>query len=65
MTTWLLPTLMGQQVSEERVSEAKRQMEHALDTINNVWLKDKPFIVGDEITIADLVAATEVEQLGE
>lgn len=65
MTTWLLPTLMGQQVSEERVSEAKRQMENALDTINNVWLKDKPFIVGDEITIADLVAATEVEQLGE
>lgn len=64
MTTWLLPTLMGQSVSKERVSEAKKQMENALDAITNVWLKDKPFIVGNEITVADLVAATEVEQLG-
>lgn len=55
---------MGQSVSQEKVSEAKRQMESALDTIVNVWLKDKPFIVGNEITVADLVAATEVEQLG-
>lgn len=55
---------MGQSVSQERVSEAKKQMENALDAITNVWLKDKPFIVGNEITVADLVAATEVEQLG-
>lgn len=55
---------MGQTVSEARVSEAKNQMEKALDTITNVWLKDKPFIVGNEITVADLVAATEIEQLG-
>lgn len=55
---------MGQSVSQERVSEAKKQMESALDTITNVWLKDNTFIVGNEITVADLVAATEIEQLG-
>lgn len=64
MTSWLLPVLMGQTVSEGKVSEAKKQMVNALDTITNVWLKDKPFIVGNEITVADLVAATEIEQLG-
>ncbi|KAJ6644406.1 Glutathione S-transferase theta-1 [Pseudolycoriella hygida] len=63
MTTWLLPVLMGQKVSEEKVEQAKTQMENALDIITNVWLKDKPFIVGNEITVADIVAATEIEQL--
>lgn len=52
-------------MSEEKVSEARKQMKAALDNITNVWLKDKPFIVGNEITVADLVAATEIEQLGE
>lgn len=55
---------MKQTVSEDRVAQAKGQMENALDTINDVWLKDKPFIAGNEITVADLVAATEIEQLG-
>ncbi len=64
MCKWLLPVLMGQTVSKERLSEAKNQMENSLDTITNVWLKDKPFITGNEITVADLVAATEIEQLG-
>lgn len=55
---------MGQTVSQEKVSEAKTHMVNALDSITNVWLKDKPYIVGNEITVADLVAATEIEQLG-
>lgn len=65
MTSWLLPVLMKQNVSESRVSQAKIQMINALDTISNVWLKDTPFIAGNEISVADLVAATEIEQLGE
>lgn len=56
---------MGQTVDPARVSEAKNRMEEALDLLTNVWLKDKTFIVGNEITVADLVAATEIEQLGE
>lgn len=52
-------------MDEKRVTEAKKQMEAALDVITDVWLKDKSFIVGNEITVADLVAATEIEQLGE
>jgi len=33
-----------------------------LNLLENIWLKDKPFLCGDEITISDLVAACEVEQ---
>lgn len=33
-----------------------------LDLLENIWLRDKPFLSGDEISISDLVAACEVEQ---
>ncbi|XP_037041924.1 glutathione S-transferase theta-1-like [Bradysia coprophila] len=63
ISKWLLPVLMRQTVSEGRVAEAKARMEDALDAITNIWLKDQQFIAGNEITVADLVAATEIEQL--
>lgn len=62
--TWLLPNMMKKTVPEAKIIEAKKHMEATLDLITNIWLKDTPFIVGNEITIADLVAATEIEQLG-
>lgn len=64
LRTWFIPTLLGKTVPQEKLNEAKKQMEAALDMVTNVWLKDGPFIAGDEITVADLVAATEIEQLG-
>jgi len=33
-----------------------------LDLLENIWLKEKPFLCGDEISVSDLVAACEVEQ---
>ncbi len=63
--TWLLKSMTGKTVSQAKINEAKKQMEVSLDMLTNIWLKDGPFIAGDEITVADLVAATEVEQLGE
>lgn len=51
-------------VSQAKMEEAKKHMEITLDLLTNIWLKDGPFIAGNEITVADLVAATEIEQLG-
>jgi len=33
-----------------------------LNLLENIWLKDKPFLCGDEISVSDLVGACEVEQ---
>lgn len=33
-----------------------------LNLLENIWLKDKPFLCGDEISISDLVGACEIEQ---
>lgn len=62
---WLLPTMMGKVASESRLAEAKSQMEATLDIIANVWLKPKEqkFIAGDQISIADLLASCELEQI--
>lgn len=64
-STWLLRSMTGKTVSQAKIDQAKKQMEAALDLFTSLWLKDSPFVVGDEITLADLVAATEIEQLGE
>ncbi|KAJ6635723.1 Glutathione S-transferase theta-1, partial [Pseudolycoriella hygida] len=61
--TWLIPNLFGKAVSKAKIVEAKKHMETTLDLLTNVWLKDNQFVAGDEISVADLVAATEVEQL--
>lgn len=37
-------------------------MNENLDILENIWLKNKPFLSGDEISISDLVGACEVEQ---
>lgn len=37
-------------------------MEEALDQIENQWLKETPYLVGNQITIADLVGISEIEQ---
>lgn len=38
-------------------------MEENLDLLENVWLKDKPFLTSSEISIADILGACEVEQV--
>jgi len=34
-----------------------------LNLLEKNWLKNKPFLCGDDISISDLVAACELEQL--
>ena len=38
-------------------------LQAALSTLNSVWLKDSLYVAGNEISIADLLLACEVEQL--
>lgn len=37
-------------------------MEEALDLVENIWLKDTKYLTGDEISIADIVGISEIEQ---
>jgi len=54
--------LTGRLADPKRVLLLQNKMDENLNLLENVWLKDKPFLCGDEISISDLVAACEIEQ---
>uniref|UniRef100_A0A0V0G3B4 Putative glutathione s-transferase theta-1 n=1 Tax=Triatoma dimidiata TaxID=72491 RepID=A0A0V0G3B4_TRIDM len=58
---WLEPLATGQTPDVKDIQRCKTQMTNACDIIENHWLKNK-FICGDEISIADVLAAAELEQ---
>ncbi|XP_062539529.1 glutathione S-transferase theta-1-like [Armigeres subalbatus] len=60
---WLRPRLTGSEVNPERAEEFKAKMEDCLDFIEKDYLGGaNRFLVGDEISVADLFAACEIEQ---
>lgn len=59
---FLIPMLTGTPADEEKVKKIFKRMITTLDLIENVWLKDKPYLTGDKISIADLFGACEIEQ---
>jgi len=54
---------MGVPSNPNSFKSLEKQVEKALDSIENIWLKDKPFLAGSEITLADLSLACELAQL--
>lgn len=59
---FLMPMMLGTKVNEKKVEDFKRRMETVLEQFETIWLKDKPFVAGNQVTIADLLAACELEQ---
>ena len=51
---------------EKKIARFQKEMEKCLGEIETVWLDGgkKKFIIGDELTIADLLACCELEQPG-
>lgn len=40
-------------------------MANTLDLIENIWLKDKLFLSGNEISISDIIGISEIDQTSE
>ncbi|XP_069703061.1 glutathione S-transferase theta-1-like isoform X2 [Periplaneta americana] len=58
----LIPKITGIPADPEKVKKIEKRMKNTLSLIENIWLKDKPYLTGDKISIADLLGACEVEQ---
>ena len=52
----------GQRPDEKLVALFEDRMKTSLQLIEDVWLKNSPYLTGDKITIADLLGVCEVEQ---
>lgn len=58
----LLPTQTGSQVDKDRLSHALSQLDDTLDKLESMFLRRQPFLCGDDITLADLLAICELMQ---
>ncbi|XP_053862241.1 glutathione S-transferase theta-1-like isoform X1 [Malaclemys terrapin pileata] len=67
LTDWrplvVFPLYMDQTAPEEKLQEALEDLTIPLKQLEEKFLQDKPFLVGNMISLADLVAVTELMQL--
>uniref|UniRef100_A0A8D0DVR0 glutathione transferase n=1 Tax=Salvator merianae TaxID=96440 RepID=A0A8D0DVR0_SALMN len=62
---WLkvvIPLFLSQHVPVEKLHDAAEELNAALQKLEEKFLQDKPFLVGAEVSLADLVAITELMQ---
>ncbi|XP_030579485.1 glutathione S-transferase theta-2 [Archocentrus centrarchus] len=58
----LLPGHSGSPVDEVRLNRALSDLNDTLDKLESMFLRRQPFLCGDEITLADLLAVCELMQ---
>ncbi|XP_069001439.1 glutathione S-transferase theta-2 [Embiotoca jacksoni] len=58
----LLPTQSGSAVDEVRLNHALSELKDTLDRLESMFLCRQPFLCGDDITLADLLAVCELMQ---
>ena len=59
----VIPLFLGQQVPQEKVQDAMEDLNLSLQKLEEKFLQEKPFIIGNEISLADLVAVVELMQV--
>lgn len=57
--------MSGKPPNEKRISQLYKDMANTLDLIENIWLKDKLFLSGNEISISDIIGISEIDQTSE
>ncbi|XP_029915274.1 glutathione S-transferase theta-1a [Myripristis murdjan] len=58
----LFPAVMGSAVQKEKLDAALEDLDQSLGLLEEKFLQNKPFIAGDKISLADLVAIVEIMQ---
>lgn len=59
----MIPKVMGVEIPKDKMDAAAEDLENSLKLIEDKFLQDRPFIAGEEISLADLVAIVEVMQV--
>lgn len=60
------PLLTGVASDEKEVEAAKKEMEATMDNFEKMWLNDdEDYVVGKEISVADLMALCEIDEIRE
>ncbi|CAM4642537.1 unnamed protein product [Lepidochelys olivacea] len=59
----VIPLFTGKPIPLQKLQEALDELNNSLKKFTEKFLQDRPFIVGSEISLADLVAITELMQV--
>ena len=59
----IYPRLSRKPVNQQNVKELKKAVTKMLSELESYFLKDKQYIMGDEISIADILAVCELTEL--
>lgn len=60
---WVQEKLIGTPASAGKVAKYRILMEKDLEIMENIWLKESRFLVGNSLTAADVFGACEIEQI--
>ncbi|KAM6156161.1 glutathione S-transferase theta-2B-like isoform 3-T3 [Rhynchocyon petersi] len=60
--TQVLAPLIGAEVPEEKVRRNRAFMDHALQQLEDTFLKSRPFLASNQVSLADLMALEELIQ---
>ncbi|CAL4082355.1 unnamed protein product [Meganyctiphanes norvegica] len=61
-TKFIIPKMTGTEPDMKTVERSQDRMETILDQFEEIWLDNRPYVAGDKITVADIVAICELEQ---
>ena len=52
------PRATGEPIDQNKLARFQASLETSLDHMENVWLKDRPYLCGHAISVADLLGKT-------
>ncbi|XP_041643641.1 glutathione S-transferase theta-1a [Cheilinus undulatus] len=58
----MYPVVMDSDAPKDKMDAAMEDLNQSLNTLEGMFLQNKPFILGDKISLADLVAIVEIMQ---
>lgn len=55
--------MMGSEAPKEKMDAAMEDLNQSLTLLKDYFLQNKPFIIGDKVSLADIVAVVEIMQV--